>query len=426
MPPRITMEDLADNLDSTDDEKVNNQSTDSPELQFTESSPKVISDLGENKEEDLDAKGDERDGTRVENSRTEVEKINQESEFDRHGQDEHSRPTTDFQSGQHESSTYRNSQAMDYSHTKRYHRSIHLNELDEDVIIMRAKVALRRANRLSPTKSLSSFSFDPQSLTLSDLSLNGSAVWDPVRMSTPVVTESGMSNAYRNYTRDNDSHHSYKSYSRSHQYKGAGVTYTDESGLGRSEGEMPLYSSRGISGKRLSPAPAVEDIQWRKQHGDFERHYPLFYSWKKPSSPLFSSQNYRKWQLSQTHPMSYVEWKALYWRPPQDVFGWRNGHPYHTDRHGYDADFKRSSWPSRPVSSKLIYGSRPLSPPVTFPPAKFPRAVPGGFVSKIALPSYQDSDSGYSEWSRSISRKENILKSQHSSSGFARDRHYYY
>ena len=39
MPPRITMEDLADNLDSTDDEKVNNQSTDSPELQFTESSP---------------------------------------------------------------------------------------------------------------------------------------------------------------------------------------------------------------------------------------------------------------------------------------------------------------------------------------------------------------------------------------------------
>lgn len=88
--------------------------------------------------------------------------------------------------------------------------------------------------------------------------------------------------------------------------------------------------------------------------------------------------------------------------------------------------FCRSSWPPRPVSSKLIYGSRPLSPPVTFPPAKVPRAVPGGFVSKIALPSYQDSDSGYSEWSRSISQRENFLKSQRSSSGFAGDFHYYY
>ena len=275
MPPKITMEDLADDLDSTDDEKMTDQSTDSPELKFTESSPRVISDPGEIEAEVLDAKGDEKDSSSVESGGAEVEKINQESDFDKHGQD--SRPTRDFQSRQHASTTNRSAQAMDYSSTDHYHKSIHLNELDEDVIIMRAKVALRRANRLSPPKGVSNFSFDPQSLTLSDLSLNGSTVWDPVRMSTPLVTESGMSTTYRSYTRDNDSHHGYKSYSRSRRYKGGGVAYTDESGIGRSEGEMPLYNSHGISGKRLSPAPVVEHIiQGRKQHGDFESKEKLF------------------------------------------------------------------------------------------------------------------------------------------------------
>ena len=79
----------------------------------------------------------------------------------------------------------------------------------------------------------------------------------------------------------------------------------------------------------------------------------------------------------------------------------------------------RVSWPPRPLSSKLAYGSRPLSPPVAFPPAKVPRAVSGGYASKIALPSYQNSsDSGYSDWQRSASRWENTGRSQHSSLGY--------
>ena len=86
--------------------------------------------------------------------------------------------------------------------------------------------------------------------------------------------------------------------------------------------------------------------------------------------------------------------------------------------------FYRLSWPPKPLPSKLIYGSRPLSPPVTFPPAKVPRAVPGGYVSKMPIPSYPDSsDSGYSDWQQS--RWDNTMRSQHSSLGYAGDARYY-
>ena len=37
--------------------------------------------------------------------------------------------------------------------------------------------------------------------------------------------------------------------------------------------------------------------------------------------------------------MTYVEWKALYWRPPREPAIWRDNHWYHTDR--YESDHKR-------------------------------------------------------------------------------------
>lgn len=96
------------------------------------------------------------------------------------------------------------------------------------------------------------------------------------------------------------------------------------------------------------------------------------------------------------------------------------------DQVSNDIFFGRSSWPLRPVSSKVMYGSRPLSPPVTFPPAKIPRAVPGGYVSKMALPSYQENgDSGFSDWQRGASQWENTVRSQHSLMGYAGEFRYY-
>ena len=268
MPPKITMEDLADDLDSTEEKyNVNDQSTDSPQLKFAELTPRVKSDPEKSGTEDMDVESNEREGMTYEETNKQVKNLGQDPKYIDH-RDEHSRVTKDNPvNGYPASSTYRNSQARDYSTTEHFHRSIHLNELDEDVIIMRAKVALRRANRLSPTKDATSFSFDPHSLTLSDLSLNGSTAWDPVRMSTPLVTQSGASSRYRSYARGNDSRHSYKSIGRSRWYDGTGVTYSDESGLGRSGGEMPLYNFHGFSGRRLSPA--VEDIiRRRKLHGE--------------------------------------------------------------------------------------------------------------------------------------------------------------
>lgn len=83
------------------------------------------------------------------------------------------------------------------------------------------------------------------------MSLNGLIVWDLVRMLIFLVIELGMFIIYRSYIRDNDSYYGYKFYSRLRRYKGGGVVYIDEFGIGRSEGEMFLYNFYGIFGKRL-------------------------------------------------------------------------------------------------------------------------------------------------------------------------------
>jgi len=432
MPPKITMEDLADDLDSSE-ENGNAHGTDSPQMKFEELTPRVEAVPDENAATEAMDTGN----VRHESTSDEYPKLPQESgmqvedvgsKFSQEPKsydhrNEHPGLRKDIPSGHSIAPSHRNWQTRNYSTTEGFHKSSHLNELDEDVVMMRAKAALRRANRLSPTQGVSSYSYDPHSLTLSDLSLNVSSTWEPVRMSTPLAPHLSTPGNYRSH-RDHDSPYGYKSTSRSHRHDSAGVTYSEESGFGRSGGDMASHYSHGVSGKRLSPA--VEDIiRRRKFQGGFEGRYPLSTSWKKSSSPLFSSKYDSKWQLSHTYPMSYVEWKALYWRPPRDHFTWRD-RQYQTNQYGYESDFKRSPWPPRPVSSKLIYGSRPLSPPVTFPPAKVPRAVPGGFVSKIALPSYQDnSDSGYSDWQRGGSQWENTVRSQHSLMGCAGEFQYY-
>lgn len=276
MPPKITMEDLADDLDSSE-ENGSGHGTNSPQMKFEELTPRVEPVPENAATEATDAGNVRSKSTSVEHpelpkeSSMQVEDVgsnfSQEPKSDDH-RNEHSRLRKDNPGGQPTAFSHRNWQTKNYSTTEGFHRSNHLNELDEDVIMMRAKAALRRANRFSPTQGVSSYSHDPHSLTLSDLSLNASSAWEPVRMSTPLVPQRSASNSYRSH-RDHDSLYGYKSISRSHRHDSAGVTYSEESGLGRSGGDMASHYFHGVSGKRLSPS--VEDIiQRRKLHGGFE------------------------------------------------------------------------------------------------------------------------------------------------------------
>lgn len=273
MPPKITMEDLADDLDSAE-ENSSGHSIDSPQVKFEELTPSVNSVPNEAATDMLDAEGTGHEDMAVEEpkeSSMQVEDIGSNFIRKPKGEDprnEHSGLRKDNASGHIAPSSHRNWQTRDYSTAEGFQRSIHLNELDEDVIMMRAKAALRRANRFSPTKGTSSYSFDPHSLTMSDLSLSVSSAWDPVRMSTPVVPQPATSSNYRSH-RDHDSHHGYKSISRSHRHDNVGAMHSEESGLGRSSGDMASHHFHGFSGKRLSSA--VEDIiRRRKLPGGFE------------------------------------------------------------------------------------------------------------------------------------------------------------
>lgn len=278
VPPKITMEDLADDSDSTE-EKGSAHSADLPQMKFEPLTPGIEPVPDEN----AAAEAMDTGNVRSESTSTEQPELPKESSmqvedvgsnfsqepkiYDQ--RNEHPGLSKDNPSGHPTAFNRRNWQTKNYRTTESFHKFSHLiNDLDEEVIMMRAKAALRRANRFSPTQGVSSYSYDPHSLTLSDLSLNASSAWEPVRMSTPLAPHPSTFSNYRNH-RDHDSLYGYKSVSRSHRHDSAGATYSEESGLGRSGGDIPSHYLHRLSGRRLSPA--VEDIiQRRKVQGGFE------------------------------------------------------------------------------------------------------------------------------------------------------------
>ena len=273
MPPKITMEDLADDLDSTNESNANH-STDSPGMEFVELTPRVKSDSEKIERASDDKRKEEKFDHPSPTKKVDVKMEDNDSHIsDEHSNNTHyrngySRSKIDTLNSYHVPSTssQRSWQMRDYSTTES-HKYSHLNELDEDVIMMRAKAALRRANRYSPPKGKKGYSFDPQSLSLSDLSLNAPSAWEPVRMSTPLVPQTSASTDYRNHS-NHHSHYGYKSLSGSHRHDLADATYFEESGLGRSGGEM---TSRRHHYFRRKLSPAMEDITWqRKPHGSAE------------------------------------------------------------------------------------------------------------------------------------------------------------
>lgn len=272
MPPKITMEDLADDLESTSEESFDHV-TDSPEAKFKELPPRENStaenaiteiydrDRGEDICGELPKPPkDSRVGVEDTGS-TLSEQGGKGSNYYGNGYSKQSKDKSDEAS---KTSSQRNWQARDYSPTERYLKSSYPYELDEDIIMMRAKAALRRANRYSPPKGLRSHFSDPHSLSLSDLSLNALSAWEPVHVSTPLiqpVTTSNDNNSYRNYA-DHVGYYSYKSTSGSHWHDIPDSLYDDESWLRRNVAERTAHH-HSVSGKRLSPA-VEEVIQQRK------------------------------------------------------------------------------------------------------------------------------------------------------------------
>ena len=273
MPPKITMEDLADDLDSTNESNAN-QSADSPGMEFVELTPRVKSDSEKIERASDDKRKEEKFDHPSSTKKADVKMedndspVSDEHSYNTHYRNGYSRSKIDTLNSYHAPSTssQRSWQMRDYSTTES-HKYSHLNELDEDVIMMRAKAALRRANRYSPPKGKRGYSFDPQSLSLSDLSLNAPSAWEPVCMSTPLVPQTSASTDYRHHS-NHHSHYGYKSLSSSHRHDFANATYFEESGLGRSGGEMASRRHHYF-GRKLSPT--MEDITWqRKPHGSAE------------------------------------------------------------------------------------------------------------------------------------------------------------
>ena len=275
MPPKITMEDLADDLYSTSEESFDH-GTDSTEAKFKELSPRDNSTAENAVTEVYDRERGEdicdEQPKPPKDSRVGVEDTGSTlSEQGRKGSNNYgngySKQSKDKSDEASETSSQRNWQARDYSPTQRYLKSSHSYELDEDIIMMRAKAALRRANRYSPPKGLSSHFSDPHSLSLSDLSLNALSAWEPVRVSTPLVQPVTTSNNYRNYA-DHVGYYSYKSASGSHRHDIPDSLYDDESWLRRNGAETTAHH-HSVSGRRLSPA-VEEVIQQRKLQENYE------------------------------------------------------------------------------------------------------------------------------------------------------------
>ena len=272
MPPMITMEDLADDMDSTEGNSAD-QVAGSHEMEFVELTPR---ENPTSKKSDGPSDNDKKEDKSFEHPKlpkeTSIQIKDDGSNFSEEPSKStdwngHSKSRKDNFDGYRApfTTSQRNWQTRHYSPTESYSKYSHLNELDEDIILMRAKAALRRANRFSSPKGTKSYSSDLHSLSLSDLSLNALSAWEPVRMSTPLVSQTSTSTDYRGYS-NHDSHYGYKSTSRSHRHD---FMYCEESGLGRSSEEMTSHNHHGVSGRRLSPA-VEEIIQRRKLHGNPE------------------------------------------------------------------------------------------------------------------------------------------------------------
>ena len=79
----------------------------------------------------------------------------------------------------------------DFSYSRDGNKPSHIEEIDEDLIIKRARAALKRADKVSPPKSrvlLYSSQHNAASFRSTNVSMNLSSMpWQPVGMSTPLV-----------------------------------------------------------------------------------------------------------------------------------------------------------------------------------------------------------------------------------------------
>lgn len=259
MPPGITMEDLASDLDFTQDD-VGDERRDSSNDKFEMQSPKENSTDEKSGQRVVDRSDI---GTSVEISTEHPNALKENRiEVDSVGSSHEHIENASNNDGNRQSNLGKETswESFDLSsqrawHTVGYHRTgsrnkyCHISEFDEDIIMIRAKAALRRANH--------HFSMD-RSLSLSDLSLNTSSAWEPVRMSTPLVPQDTLdSTNYRQYA--DHIHSGFRTSSTSEPY----LQYDGkESWHSKSGQEMIPYQHHTVTRKTYSPG--VDLIRQRK------------------------------------------------------------------------------------------------------------------------------------------------------------------
>lgn len=246
IPPGITMEDLASDLDFTQDD-VGDQGRDSSSDKFKKNSTDekpgqhVVDSSSVGTSAHISAehpKASKENRIEVDSDGTRNEHIENASDNDENRQS-HLEKETSWESLDIPSQRAWHT-IIGYHGTESLNKYCHISEFDEDIIMIRAKAALRRANRhLSMDRSLS----------LSDLSLNTSSTWEPVRMSTPLVPQETLASTnYRQYADHIQS--SFRTSSTSepyYQYDGR------ESWHSKSGPEMTPYQHYTVTRKTYSP-----------------------------------------------------------------------------------------------------------------------------------------------------------------------------
>ncbi|EDO37842.1 predicted protein [Nematostella vectensis] len=271
-------------------------------------------------------------------------------------------------------------------------------EADDEVLIVRANAALRRANRFSPLSSLDSdyatFNADINKLKTQS-GLDNDISWRPVSMSTPLCPPVRRPRVFGSSTLECD-YCPEGSTDRLMSFKRlAELPHTNELGY--------TPSTTDHHGNRRQPA--IEDI--------IRRNELLKEGLREASTPTYSSVQFGKWRVPRTYPLSYMERKALYGKPVSKAV-----ESIESLAPRLYSDSKRVSWPpSRPFSTRTSYhNNRPVSPPSSWLSHDHVYKVyPDGIVSKMPIPALYRSreiDSGFEDWKKSISRWELSIKTQ--------------
>ncbi|XP_031573143.1 protein aurora borealis-like [Actinia tenebrosa] len=278
-------------------------------------------------------------------------------------------------------------------------------DLDDDMVMIKASAALRRANRVTQSvqnETENGVYSKSYNYSISNMNVSEFPWQQPVGMSTPLTVPSmrprGLGSSF-----DND----YNRFETRNQFGGMRNDVFSQT----SYHENRAYQSEN-SAKRLTPV--VEDVIRRKEILKSCLREVQSTEWTA-STPAYKSPLAGKWRTPRTYPLSYADRKAIYGRPSYRIPDYVDAYSpqLYTDTRN---ESKRTSWPpSRSFPPRLHNNTRPLSPTNWPSTSKIYSANPEGYVSRMPLPSHYTHthfDSGFDEWKKSVIRWEKSMRIQ--------------